>query len=172
MQGDTEGMNLMIKRVLVTAVGVAVMASTQVSSAAVSEAEFEELKAQFAAMANRISALEAENEQLKQATGTVPVIDLTQEEVDSLKAHQKSTSWAANTAWKGDFRYRYEEIDAQFADDERSRHRIRARAALVSQLPNNVEVGLGLATGGDDPVSTNQTLGGGGSTKELSLIHI
>ena len=30
-------------------------------------------------------------------------------------------------------------------------------------------MGLGIATGGDDPVSTNQTLGGGGSTKDVRL---
>jgi hypothetical protein len=30
-------------------------------------------------------------------------------------------------------------------------------------------VGLGLASGGDDPVSSNQTLGGGGSTKDLRM---
>ncbi len=32
-----------------------------------------------------------------------------------------------------------------------------------------MEVGLGLASGGDDPVSSNQTLGGGGSTKDIRM---
>jgi hypothetical protein len=70
--------------------------------------------------------------------------------------------------WKGDFRYRYEDIE-QDGKDDRDRNRIRARAALVAKPSDTTEVGLGLASGGDDPVSTNQTLGGGGSTKEIRL---
>ena len=41
--------------------------------------------------------------------------------------------------------------------------------ALVAKPTDTTEVGLGMATGGDDPVSTNQTLGGGGSTKDVRL---
>ena len=160
----------MNKTALSIAVGSLLLSQGQAALAAVSEAEFEALKAQFAAMSERMTALEAENERLQGLTAkTVPVIDLDQEEVDDLRTFREKASWTEKTAWKGDFRYRYEEIDAEFDDDGRSRHRIRARAALVSQLPSNVEVGLGLATGGDDPVSTNQTLGGGGSTKEIRL---
>ncbi len=47
-----------------------------------------------------------------------------------------------------DFRYRYEEIDVEDIDT-RERNRIRARAALIAALPNDVEIGLGIATGGD-----------------------
>ena len=127
----------MMKRILTGAVSAATLSLAQ-GSWAVSDAEFEELKAQFAAMAGRVSALEAENQRLKElTTNQVPVIDLSQEDVAALKAHKQSSSWAENVAWKGDFRYRYEEIDAEFADDERTRHRIRARAALVAKLPSN-----------------------------------
>ena len=41
--------------------------------------------------------------------------------------------------------------------------------ALVAKITDTREVGFGMATGGDDPVSTNQTLGGGGSTKDVRL---
>ena len=44
-----------------------------------------------------------------------------------------------------------------------------ARPALVAKVTDTTEVGFGMATGGDDPVSTNQTLGGGGSTKDVRL---
>ena len=51
----------------------------------------------------------------------------------------------------------------------RNRNRVRARAALIADVTPTMEVGLGLASGGDDPVSSNQTLGGGGSTKDLRM---
>ncbi len=36
-------------------------------------------------------------------------------------------------------------------------------------MSNDVEIGIGMATGGEDPVSSNITLGGGGSTKDIRL---
>ena len=77
-------------------------------------------------------------------------------------------SWSERISWKGDFRYRYENIDVE-GQDGRNRQRIRARAHLGAQISDTMRVGLGLASGGDDPVSTNQTLGGGGSTKDINL---
>jgi hypothetical protein len=79
-----------------------------------------------------------------------------------------AVSWAKRMRWSGDFRYRYENIDVE-GSDGRNRSRIRARTALAAQVTPTVEVGLGLATGGDDPVSANQTLGGGGSKKDINL---
>jgi hypothetical protein len=38
-----------------------------------------------------------------------------------------------------------------------------------ADVADNIEIGFGLATGGDDPVSANQTLGAGGSSKDISL---
>jgi len=40
---------------------------------------------------------------------------------------------------------------------------------LIADINPTMEVGLGLASGGEDPVSSNQTLGGGNSTKGLNL---
>ena len=158
-----------MKKIVSIAVAAALATGATATTAQVPEAEWEQFKAQFSAMAARVDALEAENAQLK-AQGSVPVEDLAmlQSDVDSLKAGNGSTSWAENIKIKGDFRYRYEYIDVE-NKDSRERNRIRARMAVVSQLPSNVEVGLGVATGGDDPVSTNQTLGGGGSTKDVRL---
>ncbi len=158
-----------MKRIL--SVAVAALAGTSTLAAAhVPEAEWEAFKAQYAQLVERVNSLEAENAQLKQGQRFVTVEDLeaTQAEVASLKSQNKATSWAETVKWKGDFRYRYESIDVEDVDT-RERHRIRARAAMVAKLPSNTEVGLGLATGGNDPVSTNQTLGGGGSTKDIRL---
>ncbi|MBV1914293.1 MAG: putative porin [Pseudomonadales bacterium] len=112
------------------------------------------------------------------STAAVSAADVSQAELDQLKAQVASMDERMNAMdapsledkfkVKGDFRYRYETIDAE-GKDRRSRHRIRARIAGVIQLPTNVEIGMGLATGGDDPVSSNQTLGKGGSSKGVQL---
>ena len=94
--------------------------------------------------------------------GATPVSDSTTQQ-----AANKASSWADRISWQGDFRYRYENIDV--AGDGRNRNRIRARPALIADVTPDVKVGFGLATGGDDPVSSNQTLGGGGSSKGIAL---
>jgi len=139
--------------------------------AQVPQSEWERFKAEFAAMSERVNALEAENRALRETRGqgvTVEDLAATRAELDELKAQNTATSWAERIKWKGDFRYRYEEIEEEGRDD-RDRNRIRARPALVARVSDTTEVGFGMATGGDDPVSTNETLGGGGSTKDVRL---
>lgn len=158
-----------MKKLLSLAVTAAVLGSGA-ANAHVPEAEWETFKAQFEAMAQRVEALEAENTALKnQSTVKVEDLAVLQTDVAALKTQNKASSWSEKIAWKGDFRYRYEDIDDKSKDSDRQRHRIRARAALIAKPSDTVELGLGLATGGDDPVSTNQTLGGGGSTKDIKL---
>ncbi len=160
-----------MKKVMSVAVASVLFGSVGVY-ADVPESEWREFKEQYAALANRVNALEAENQKLKaMGVGTfVTVEDLsaTNEKIATLEKQNKSTSWAESVKWKGDFRYRYEDIEEDGKND-RDRNRIRARAALIAKPSDTTEVGLGLATGGDDPVSTNQTLGGGGSTKDVRL---
>ena len=142
------------------------------ASAHVPEDEWREFKAQYAALAERMNALEAENQKLREMGAgkfvTVEDLSATNEKIATLEKQNSATGWAESIKWKGDFRYRYEDIE-QDGKDDRDRNRIRARAALVAKPSDTTEVGLGLASGGDDPVSTNQTLGGGGSTKEIRL---
>jgi len=157
-----------MKKILAVAVSGALLASAG-ASAAVSDSDLAELKAQMAAMASRLSTLEAENNQLRELSNTtVTELEVTKEDLASVKQKESKVSWAETVKWKGDFRYRYEDIQQDNKDD-RDRNRIRARAHLVAKPSTTTEVGLGLATGGDDPVSTNQTLGGGGSTKDIKL---
>jgi hypothetical protein len=157
----------MRKIALAAATSAALLSSG--ATAHVSDAEWEQMKAEFAAMSARMNALEQENQQLKEARA-VPVEDLAaaNAEVEKLKVQNADSSWAEKIQWKGDFRYRYEDIEEDGKDD-RDRNRIRARPALVAKVSDTTEVGFGMATGGDDPVSTNQTLGGGGSTKDVRL---
>jgi hypothetical protein len=95
-------------------------------------------------------------------------------------AKLEKMSWAERIKWKGDFRYRYQPEEAkglvsgtsgQDIDGKvsRNRQRIRARASLEAQMTDTLEAGFGLASGGDNPVSANATLGGGGSKKDINL---
>jgi len=160
-----------MKKVMSVAVASALLGSVAVN-AQVPQAEWEQFKGQYTALAERVNSLEAENQKLRSMGAgqfvTVEDLDATNSQLATLQKQNESTSWAETVKWKGDFRYRYEEIDEDGKDD-RDRNRIRARAALVAKTSDTTEVGLGLASGGDDPVSTNQTLGGGGSTKDIRL---
>jgi hypothetical protein len=68
----------------------------------------------------------------------------------------------------GDLRYRHESINDD-ASDERHRQRIRARVGLDAAISDDVEFGLVLASGGDNPVSANQTLDGGFTRKSIGI---
>ncbi|MAT92899.1 MAG: hypothetical protein CME59_09905 [Halioglobus sp.] len=137
-------------------------------AAAVPADEWARFKAEFTAMQARLSALEEENRRLRESLSTPLVVEDLEAPLAPASAGRDEGHWAERVRWKGDFRYRFEDIEQEDRDD-RERNRIRARAALIARATDTVEVGLGMASGGDAPVSTNQTLGGGGSTKDLRL---
>jgi hypothetical protein len=147
--------------------------------AQVSENEIELLRQQVEILTNRLDKLEKQNQQLVQTVekSSQQVVAIPQpateehiEKVVEEKVDEKmsAVSWAERIRWSGDFRYRYENIDEEFKDG-RNRSRIRARTALQADLSPTMKVGIGLATGGDDPVSSNQTIGGGGSSKDIKI---
>ncbi|MBN2582392.1 MAG: putative porin, partial [Planctomycetes bacterium] len=92
---------------------------------------------------------------------------------------QKATADAWYNKWslKGDFRYRHEWINDGTLNDRRRpriRHRIRARVGAFTQINDEWDVGLQLATGSEvaattegDPSSTNQTLDNYFSSKHV-----
>lgn len=157
-----------MKKILYVAVAAAMTGSVN-AHAAVSDAEFEILKSQMAALAGRVAALEEENASLRQISEeTYGTLEQAQSELAMVRQQSLTTSVADSLSLKGDFRYRYEEIDVEDRGT-RKRNRIRARAELLAKLPRDVEVGLGVATGGDNPVSANQTLGSGNTSKGIFL---
>ena len=79
-----------------------------------------------------------------------------------------AAEWYEKIKVGGDFRYRSEMIKREFKEDD-SRDRIRARFRVTGEASESWSVGLGLATGSDDPVSTNTTLTGGYSRKGIML---
>ncbi|MBN2584534.1 MAG: putative porin, partial [Planctomycetes bacterium] len=72
-----------------------------------------------------------------------------------------SDSWFSKWTLKGDFRYRHEWINDGTLNDRRRprvRHRVRARVGAFAKVNDEWDVGVQIATGAADPVSTNQTL--------------
>jgi len=140
--------------------------------AAVSDDDFEQLREQLALVSQRLEELAAENAELRgsqeQAATAIADVRSSVLDVEKTEISANNQSWPDRVALDGDFRYRYERIDAE-GSDTRRRNRIRARANIKAEVADNIDVGFGLATGGDDPVSTNQTLGSGGSSKGVAL---
>ncbi len=70
---------------------------------------------------------------------------------------QSLPSWIQNTKLKGDFRLRYQYERKETDADARLRGRIRYRLGLETNPNDQTKVGFGIASGADDPRSTNQT---------------
>jgi len=87
---------------------------------------------------------------------------------------QADDSWTDKLSFKGDFRPRFEYIDRD-ADstsipvDERKRTRFRIRFGMTAEVNDDVDVVFELASGGDNPVSTNQSFDDGFTRKEIGI---
>lgn len=77
-------------------------------------------------------------------------------------------NWTERIKINGDFRYRYEFTD-QEAKVNRHRNRLRLRLGIHAQVNDDIEIGAMLATGSDDPTSTNQSFDNQSSTKDIRL---
>lgn len=111
------------------------------------------------------------NEIKAEVAGTQPSVPTTVgERLAKLEKKSKKMSWAKRIKLKGDFRLRhqYDDID----DDTRSgrhRGRIRYRLGIEGKFNDKVKVLAGLASGGTDPRSTNQTFQDTFTTKGINL---
>jgi len=70
---------------------------------------------------------------------------------------QTLPEWVQRLKLKGDLRVRYQWEQKQHAAEERMRGRIRYRLGLETQVNDTTKVAAGLASGAEDPRSTNQT---------------
>jgi Putative porin len=82
----------------------------------------------------------------------------------------KIPKWVPNTTFKGDFRLRYQhEQQDNDGKTERDRYRFRWRVGADSQITDQWKAGFRLASGGDDPRSTNQTFTDTFSSKGIKI---
>ncbi len=147
--------SLAVTGVLAAAAGLAPAPATAQS------ADIEALKAQLAALSSKIEALEqAQAETRKTVAETQATSDKT---ADTVAQNKAALSFA------GDLRYRYEMFDVQYADRDRERDRIRARFNANFRVNDSITGRLGLATGGTDPRSSNQTLTDQNQRKDFDL---
>jgi len=83
--------------------------------------------------------------------------------------------WASKIKLKGDIRLRYQYGDNSGRENaagnniSRDRGRVRYRLGIITTPMDDLEVGAGLASGGSDPRSTNQTFGDNFSSKGINL---
>jgi Putative porin len=184
--------------VLATAIAAALTlgaadASAQTKGAA-TKAEVQSIQAQMQALADRLNRLETANTELKTQNSELQALaDRREAEMDYLKAQTKElreegavasneiskvkgADWATKIKGRGDFRYRDESIwtervvsGAAVDAADRHRQRIRARLGFDFKATDNVKGTLLFATGGDDPRSSNQTLGSVGTRKSIGL---
>ena len=73
-----------------------------------------------------------------------------------------------NLKIKGDLRLRYQWEEKESKTD-RHRGRFRLRMGVEAEVVENAKVKFGLASGGDDPRSTNQTLQNSFDTPDIRL---
>jgi hypothetical protein len=177
--------------VLATAVAAVLTLSAADASAqskgAASRAEIEAIQTQMKALIERVNRLEATNTQLQTENAELKTTverrdaetDYLKEQTKDLRAQAanatnelskvKGTDWAKNVKVKGDLRYRHEMFNRDDKDEDRHRERIRARIGVEAKVTDTILVGMQLATGGEDPRSSNQTLGSADTRKTIGL---
>jgi type II secretory pathway component PulJ len=133
-----------------------------------STSELTELRAQLAALQERLAQIEAQQaEQAKVAEKSNQVASEAQSTADRTADVLAQTRAAISFA--GDVRYRNESFDVELVDSNRVRDRIRARLNATVRVNDTIRGVLGLATGGPDPRSSNQTLTDTSSRKDFEL---
>ncbi|UCD57274.1 MAG: putative porin [Candidatus Hydrogenedentota bacterium] len=85
-----------------------------------------------------------------------------------IPAVARASEWYEKIKFKADFRHRHELIQLE-ENEDRTRWRLRLRLSLTGNITDDWSVHARFATGSSDPLSTNQTMDGGFSTKGLNL---
>jgi outer membrane murein-binding lipoprotein Lpp len=143
---------------LVTAVVISIAAA---GCGTASADEISELKSAVEALQRRIDQLEAKAKETE---------DANDRQTDLIaKTQSRVPSWVPNFTWKGDFRYRNENIEQEYVAG-RNRDRIRARAGFVAKVNDTLRTEFQLSTTeGGDPRSPNQSLGFGGPNSRKGI---
>jgi hypothetical protein len=195
---NTQKGTFVTNNVLATTVAAALILAagnaTAQTKGTATRADMESIQAQMQALAERLNKLEAVNATLQtENTELKAVVERREAETEYLKsqtkelreegavaanelAKVKGSDWASKIKGRGDLRYRHESIATERVVDgsvedaaDRHRHRIRARLGFDATVTDNVKATLLLATGADDPRSSNQTLGSNGTRKAIGV---
>jgi hypothetical protein len=142
------------------------MAAIVVSAAAARAQGTDELatlQKQLNELSAKIAQLEASNAERISKLESDNATKIAQIEADSSK--NKLPGWVADTKFKGDFRYRYENVNT--ADSTtKDRQRVRLRVGAYGKVNDYVDYGIRLATGGSSATSANIDVGDSGSGKK------
>ena len=147
------------------------------AQAQVSTDELAALRAQLAALQERLAALEAAQQSQASQLEEVTTANADQQEsidqgADNLAralGESASSGWLARWQWRGDLRYRNENIDAEGAV-ARNRDRIRGRFGALARVNDAVRVEWQLSTAENaDARSTNVTLSDANSRKSVYI---
>jgi hypothetical protein len=190
--------NTVLATAVAAALALAAPPAFAQAKGAATKAEVQAIDAQMKALADRLDRLEASNSALKAENDQLKaVVERRESEIDYLKSQTKElreegavaaneiskvkgADWATKIKGRGDFRFRHEYIatervvgttSAATVEDaaDRNRQRIRARLGFDAQVTDNVKATLLFATGGDDPRSSNQTLGVNSTRKSVGV---
>jgi type II secretory pathway component PulJ len=157
----------MTRKLLVLAItaaiaGVAAPALAQDSTRLPAQAsEIQALKEQLAVLSARLEQLEKSQATTKK---TAEEAQVTADRAADNMAQEKS-----RLSFNGDIRYRNESFDVEYVERNRSRDRVRARLNANYRVNDTVTGVFGIATGGADPRSSNQTLTDQNSRKDFEL---
>jgi hypothetical protein len=158
----------MKNRLVSAAVAAALLSAACIPAAQAQSADLQALKAQLEALQKKVSELEAQQKKQEE------VADKTLDQVAQQKANVGD--WVGRFTWKGDLRYRNEDIKQEFVPGNRNRDRIRVRLGTVAKVNDTVTAELQLSTGESlssggygDARSSNQTLTDANSRKRIWL---
>lgn len=155
-------------RKLVSLAVAAALAGTTALAPSSAFSQGQENTQEIAALKAQLAALSAKLESLEQAQAaqkkTVSDAQATADRAADIVAQEK-----ARLSWSGDLRYRNESIDVEYVERNRNRDRVRARLNANYRVNDTVTGVFGIATGGADPRSSNQTLTDQNSRKDFEL---
>ena len=153
-------------------VSIAVAGVLALAAAPQTQAQGEDLatlKAQLEALQTKVEDLEKQQKSQQEAQ------DRATDAVAQTKANVGE--WVGRFTWKGDLRYRHENVDPEEATTDQARQRLRARFGFAAKINDtwtgtmqlSSTGGLNTTTNQTDPRSINQTLGGGWDRKGLGI---
>jgi hypothetical protein len=136
------------------------------ANGSITNAQYTELQAELARdQKDQQIARQAQQETNEQIAATA-------KKTNELSTFDQKLAWAAKTQFKGDVRFRQENVhnDGVSNNKDQDRQRIRARLGAFSEINPQVDTGIRIATGSnDDARSTNQDLNNYFDKKQIWL---